>query len=185
MSYINKLEIDKILDDVEFNGSVHIMSTHETLYHKNFGWADYEAHQPYTDYTTIELASLSKQFTAIAVMTLVERGKLQLDTTIDRFIPEYEHSKIITLRHLLNHTSGIPDYSGEILVPKAIETREQELGRKLSSSFEVTECINSLCRAYSLHECLELTKGRPLHFKPGERTAYSNTNYHFLSDIIE
>lgn len=185
MSYINTIEIDKILDEVEFNGSVHIMRNNDTLYHRNMGWADYEAHQSFTDNTTIELASLSKQFTAIAVMTLVERGKLQLDNTIDEFIPEFEYSQNITIRHLLNHTSGIIDYSGEVVVPKAIEKREKELGRKLNSSFEITECINSLCRAYNINECLKLIKGRPLHFKPGEGTAYSNTNYHFLSDIIE
>ena len=83
MSYINAIEIDKILDEVEFNGSVHIMRNNVTLYHRNMGWADYEAHQPFSDNTTIELASLSKQFTAIAIMTLVEQGKLQLDNTID------------------------------------------------------------------------------------------------------
>lgn len=185
MSYISTIGIDKILDNADFNGSVYIMRNSETIYQKNMGWADYEAHISFTENTTIELASLSKQFTAIAVMTLVERGKLQLDNTIDKFIPEYKYSKDITIRHLLNHTSGIMDYSGEILVPNAIEKREKELGRKLNSSFEITECINSLCKAYSLNECLELIKGQPLHFKPGEGTAYSNTNYHFLSDIIE
>ena len=185
MSFINTVEINKILDDKEFNGSVHVMRKNDTLYHRNMGWADYEAKQPFTDNTTIELASLSKQFTAIAVMVLVEHGKLKLDNTIDEFIPEYEYSQNITIRHLLNHTSGIMDYSGEIVVPKAIKKREKELGRQLNNSFEIAECINSLCRAYSINECLELIKGRPLHFKPGEGTAYSNTNYHFLSDIIE
>ncbi|MDF2540748.1 MAG: hypothetical protein K0S47_466 [Herbinix sp.] len=185
MSYINPNEIDKILDDIEFSGSVHIMRNSDILYHKTSGWADYEARHPFTDGTTLELASLSKQFTATAVMTLVEGGKLLLDDTLDNYIPEYEFSNYITIRHLLNHTSGIVDYSGEILVPKAKERREKELGRKLNSSFEVTECINSLCKAYTVNECLELIKGSPLHFKPGDGTAYSNTNYHFLSDIIE
>jgi CubicO group peptidase (beta-lactamase class C family) len=118
-------------------------------------------------------------------MTLVEKGKLKLDHTIDEFLPEYEFSKDITIRHLLNHTSGIMDYSGEILVPNAIEQYERKLERKLKSSYEINEFINSLCRAYTFKECLDLVKGRPLHFTPGEGTAYSNTNYHFLSDIIE
>lgn len=185
MSHIDTIEIDRLFNDVEFNGSVHIMRNSDTLYHRNMGWADYEAHLPFTDNTTIELASLSKQFTAIAVMTLVEQGKLQLDSTIDEFIPEYEYSHNITIRHLLNHTSGIMCYTGEIVIPGALEKREKELGRKLIGSSEFTECITPLCRAYSINECLELIKGRPLHFTPGEGTAYSNTNYHFLSDIIE
>lgn len=185
MPYINLDEIDKILDDTEFSGSVHIIKNSEELYFRNMGWADIEEEYPFTDKSTIELASLSKQFTAIAIMTLVERGKLQLDNTINKFIPEYEYSKFVTIRHLLNHTSGIIDYSGEILVPKAIEQHEKAIGRKLRSSYEINEIVNPLCRAYNLNECLDLVNGRPLHFPPGETTAYSNTNYHFLSDIIE
>lgn len=185
MSYINPTEIDKILTSADFSGSIHIMKNGITLYHRNMGWADYEAQYSFTDNTTIELASLSKQFTAIAIMTLVEKGVLQLDNTIEKLIPEYEYSKYITIRHLLNHTSGIMDYSGEILVPKAMEQHEKELGRKLKDTFETYKFINSLCKAYRLDECLDLVKGKPLHFTPGEGTAYSNTNYHFLSDIIE
>ncbi len=185
MSYLNPSEIDKILNNAEFSGSIHIMKNGEALYHRSMGWADYETQYSFTDNTTIELASLSKQFTAIAIMTLVEKGLLQLDNTIDEIIPEYEYSKYITIRHLLNHTSGIMDYSGEILVPNAMERHEKELGRKLKNSYEINEFINSLCRSYSLDECLDLVKGRPLHFTPGEGTAYSNTNYHFLADIIE
>ncbi len=177
--------IDKILADAQFSGSVHIMRDGITIYHQTSGWADYENHVPFTDRTTMPIASLSKQITAAGIMLLVEQGKLQPDTTIDKFIPDYSYAKLVTIRHLLNHSSGIMDYTAEILLPDAIKQREKELGRELTSPFEVNKFVSSLARAYSLEECLELVNDRPLHFAPGEGTAYSNTNYHFLSDIIE
>jgi CubicO group peptidase (beta-lactamase class C family) len=83
----------------------------EVIFKEGFGLADVESRDPSTPATNFRMASVSKQFTALAVMLLVDRGKLSLDDTLDAFFvggPKYWEK--ITLKHLLTHTSGLPDY---------------------------------------------------------------------------
>src|SRR5690606_28579069 len=77
------------------------------------GLADVEHQVPVTDRTVFRIGSVTKQFTAAAVMKLVEEGKISLDATIADYLPDYpEPGRNVTIHQLLNHTSGIPSYTG-------------------------------------------------------------------------
>lgn len=185
-SVIDKDLINDVLKAWNFNGAVSLIIDNKNEYMNTVGMADFETECLFSTHTTMELASLSKQFTAVAIMKMVENKLVNLECKISQYIPKYSHANEITIRNLLNHSSGIPDYSGEIIVPNVLK----ELDSKCTSENNITtkmkmECINSVCRKYSIDECLNLVNPLPLHFIPGEGTAYSNTNYYFLSYIIE
>ncbi|HVN93959.1 MAG TPA: serine hydrolase domain-containing protein [Terracidiphilus sp.] len=97
----------------QFNGAILVAVRGEVIYRKGFGKADFQTGANFTPDTSSNIGSLTKQFTAMAIMILAEQGKLNYDDPVSRFIPEFSHSahlSQITLRQLLNHTSGIPDY---------------------------------------------------------------------------
>lgn len=186
MSAIDQNLINNILKAWNFNGAVSLIIDNKHEYMNTVGMADFETECPFTTHTTMELASLSKQFTAVAIMKMVENKLVNLESKISKYIPEYSHAKEITIRNLLNHSSGIPDYSGEIIVLNILKELESQGTSKNNITTKMKmKCINRVCRKYSIDECLDLVNPLPLHFLPGEGTAYSNTNYHFLSHIIE
>ena len=110
--------------------------------------------------TSFRLASITKTFTAIAVMQAVEEGRLSLDAPIKTWLPDYPRGDVITIRHLLGHTSGIRHY------PR--RGPERRLNKHLSSD-----------------ETLNLFKRRPLAFKPGHRFLYTSYGYGVLGKILE
>lgn len=127
-------------------------------YTSDFGSSNLEHAVPVTRSTLFQSGSLGKQFTAVAVMLQVEDGKLALDDSITRFFPEAPPSwKPITVRHLLTHTSGIPDY-GERTLDYRKDHTEDELAR--------------------------IAFGLPLEFPSGSRWNYSNTGYVLLGILI-
>jgi D-alanyl-D-alanine carboxypeptidase len=124
-----------------------------------YGLADLELGVPAATNTVFQIQSITKTFTSAAILLLVEEGKLSLDDPIGKHLEGTPDAwKNITIRHLLSHTSGIKDFINE---PTA------------SLRLDVTE-----------EEVLRATAARPLNFVPGERYAYSNTNYHLLAMII-
>ena len=97
----------------QFNGSVLVAEKGKVLYKKGFGFANMEwdiLNQPNTKH---RLGSITKQFTAMLIMQLVAEHKLELDSTVSKYLPEYPKANgdIITIHHLLTHTSGIPNYT--------------------------------------------------------------------------
>jgi CubicO group peptidase (beta-lactamase class C family) len=83
----------------------------QVVFKNAYGWANIEDKVPATAQTNYDIASLTKQFTAMAVMMLAERKKLNYDDSITKFFPDFpDYGKSITVRQLLNHTSGILDY---------------------------------------------------------------------------
>jgi CubicO group peptidase (beta-lactamase class C family) len=128
---------------------------------QGFGVADVESRDPCTPATNFRMASVSKQFTATAVLMLVDRGQLSLDDTLDRFFPGFsKYGEKITVRHLLTHTSGLPDY--EELVPDG-----------------TTLQLDDLAVVQLLMETSE-----PL-FPAGEKWQYSNSGFVVLGMIVE
>lgn len=113
-------------------------------------------------------------------MMLVEEGKVQLDAPLQNYIPEYTYSSQVTIRQLLNMTSGIPDMINEVIAEEIADSLKH-LSKKDAIIYENRE----LSRPFSLHEVLELVNGRELNFQPGEKIRYSNTNYSFLGSIVE
>ncbi|MGN6390877.1 MAG: serine hydrolase domain-containing protein [Gemmatimonadales bacterium] len=124
------------------------------------GWeqSNVELHALATDSTVYQSGSLGKQFTAALVVQLARAGKLGLDVPIRRYFPDGPPSwDSITVRHLLTHTSGIPDY---------------------------TDSLVDLRRDYTEGELVQLAAGLPLQFRPGDHWRYSNTGYVLLGAII-
>ena len=125
---------------------------------RGYGFANVEHMVPVTDETIFQSGSLGKMFTATAVMLQVEDGKLSLSDPITKFFPDAPASwRTITVRNLLNHTSGIPDYT--------------------TSTFDYR-------KDYTEDELAHMAFGTPLEFPPGSRWNYSNTGYALLGFIV-
>jgi len=135
---------------------------------QGYGFANLELRSPATKETVYEIGSTSKQFTATAIMMLVEEGKVRLDDTITKYFPEAPQAwRGITIRHLLTHTSGIQNH---VAVPHWLDVFRTNL------AFET---------APSRDELLKMFFKLPLEFQPGETWAYDNTGYYLLGIIIE
>jgi CubicO group peptidase (beta-lactamase class C family) len=123
------------------------------------GFADLELRVPTTPKTVFQIQSITKTFTSAAILLLADERKLSLDDPIANYLEGTPVSWTnITIRHLLTHTSGIKDFINEPTASLRIEVSEEDV--------------------------LRATAPRPLNFQPGERYAYSNTNYHLLAMII-
>ena len=135
---------------------------------QGYGFANLELRSPATKETVYEIGSTSKQFTATAIMMLVEEGKVRLDDTITKYFPEAPQAwSRITIRHLLTHTSGIQNH---VAVPHWLDVFRTNL------AFETTPPRDEL---------LKMFFKLPLEFQPGETWEYDNTGYYLLGIIIE
>src|ERR1700691_2417462 len=105
----------------QFNGAVLVAQEGKIIYRHAFGKANFQTGADFTPETPSNIGSVTKQFTAMAIMILAERNKLQYDDPVAEYIPEFSraaHLSRITLRHLLTHTSGIPDY-GDLAIDES------------------------------------------------------------------
>ncbi len=128
---------------------------------KGYGQADVERNVPVTTDTVFEIGSVTKQFTATAIMMLVDQGKISLDDKISRYrdgLPEAWRA--VTIRQLLSHTSGIPDY-------------------------EAIMGYSSYRNIMTADQVIALAAGKPMDFAPGTRWNYSNTGYFLLTLALE
>lgn len=101
--------VTRLVDSLHFNGNVLVAQHGTVVYQKSFGLANYDTGEKLNDSSLFELASVSKQFTAMAIMMLKEQGKLSYEDDVRKFILEIPYAGM-TIRHLLTHTSGMPDY---------------------------------------------------------------------------
>jgi D-alanyl-D-alanine carboxypeptidase len=135
---------------------------------QGYGFANLELRARATKETVYEIGSNTKQFTAAAIMMLVEDGKIRLEDTIKKYFPEAPETwHGITIRHVLTHTSGIQNH---VAVPHWLDVFRTNLG------FET---------APPRDELLKMFFKLPLEFQPGESWAYDNTGYYLLGIIIE
>lgn len=168
---VNAQEIQFRLDSLfttlaknnEFNGNVLVAEKGNIIYQHSFGYADAEHKLLNTDQTVFNLASVSKTFTAVAILQLKQKGKIKLDDPFVKFFPEFPWPEI-TLRHLLSHTSGLPDY-------QIFEKPYQDNPAKI---YALTDLIQSF-----------KNDKRGLLFKPGEKFSYSNTGFGLLALLVE
>ena len=146
----------------------------QVAYKRGFGMADLENKIPITPQTQFLLASLSKQFTAMAIMIAREQGKLRYEDPLSKFVPEFpEYARRITVRHLLQHLSGLPDYE-EILVGK------------IGSDFFRSATSPPAAHEFTAAEALAALARQPkLRFEPGAKYEYSNSGYVVLGQILE
>jgi D-alanyl-D-alanine carboxypeptidase len=140
--------------------SVAIVRNGSIIFEHGFGRRG--LHGPPVDGNTeFEVGSLTKQFTAAAILQLKERGRLSLDDRLAKYIPDFPHADELTLRELLNQTSGLSDF--------VLTNHFLKISHSLPGSFE---------------RIAHMASG-PLHFVPGSKWEYSNTNYIALGRVIE
>lgn len=173
---------DDALKKWNYNGAIIIAHDGEIIFERAYGMASFEEHIPNATHTSFNIASVTKQFTAACMMVLYEKGWLDLDDTLDQYLPSYTHASQITLRQLLNMSSGVPDYINDVM---AKQQEEDEKKTELSEKDYYIHCQKSDALYYSTDTVLNLVNDLPLLFTPGEKVYYSNTNYVLLDCVIE
>ena len=148
----------------EFNGNVLIAEKGKVIYEKSFGYADFASKRLNKKKSTFPIASITKTFTATAILQLNEQGKLSVNDKVIKYFPEFPYPAI-TIKNLLSHTSGLRPYDNFFdslrqAAPDTVFTNKDILPRFAS---------------------LKLN----LKFKPGDNSDYENTNYIFLALIVE
>jgi CubicO group peptidase (beta-lactamase class C family) len=142
--------------------SIGVKKGGEILVAKGFGYADLENEVEATERTVYRIGSITKQFTALAIMMLAEQGKISLDDDLTKFVPDYpSRDHAVTIDRLLNHTSGIKGYT---------EMKQFWSEARLDLSHE---------------ETIDMFSAAPFEFAPGEKYQYNNSAYYLLGVIIE
>lgn len=150
----------KDVEDNGFSGSVLVAKDGKILLSKGYGIADLGKKTENTSKTIFEIASLTKQFTAMGIMILEDRGLLDVNDPIIKYIPDFPRGDEITIHHLLTHTSGVPqiiDFYG-----------------RGGGNYNLTP-----------EKIVDILKDKPLRFEPGKEYEYRNSNYALLGCIIE
>jgi CubicO group peptidase (beta-lactamase class C family) len=161
-------QIDSLLNRYyelgQFNGSVLVAQNGEVVYEAGFGWANREWSIPNTPDTRFRIGSITKQFTAVMILKLVEQGKISLDGKITDYLPAYpqETGSQVTIHQLLTHSSGIPSYTG---LPGFMA----EHGRD----------------PYPPDSLVAVFAPLELEFEPGSEFRYNNSGYFLLGLIVE
>lgn len=164
MSEVNQQTVDPLFAD--FSGdrpgaAVMVIKDGTAVLSKGYGLANLDSKIPCTPGSNFRLASVTKQFTAMSILILSERGKLSFDDKMMKFLPEFpDYGKDITIRQLLTHTSGLPDYEDFMPAGLTIPLSDRDV----------------------LHILRQQTKGR---FTPGTQFNYSNSGYACLALIVE
>jgi CubicO group peptidase (beta-lactamase class C family) len=161
-------KIDELMSQASkyrlFNGSVLVAENGKVIYKKGFGQANMEWNIPNTTETKFRLGSITKQFTATIILQLVEQGKIKLDGKLSDYLPDYRKDvgEKVTIHQLLNHTSGIPSYTG------------------------LPGFFNDVSRnPYSVADFVKKYASNDLEFEPGSKFSYNNSGYFLLGAIIE
>ena len=132
------------------------------VYRKAFGKANIELNVNMKPENVFQIGSMTKQFTAVAIMMLIEEGKLNVNDEITKYIPDYPmRGKKITIHHLLSHTSGIKDFT------------------RMKSIMSIAK------KDLTPKELVDFFKNEPMDFEPGEKFQYNNSGYVLLGYIIE
>ena len=161
----NKAKLDSLISTIEVNnkgmGSISVFRNGQEVYQRGYGYADVENKRKANALTRYRIGSISKTFTATLIMQLIEEGKISLSATLNDFYPQVKGSEKITIAHMLQHRSGIPDY---LNVPNYFEWYTQP---------------------HTKEELLQRVLLRENKFEPDTKYEYSNSNYILLTFITE
>jgi len=142
-----------------FNGTVLVSKNNKVIYRNSFGYADFDKNELLVPESSFYLASVSKQFTTMAVMILKERGMLSYDNKLSDYFPDFpDYADSVTIEHIMTHTSGIPDH---------FQLNAYKSGLNNDDVYDI------------------LVKQEDLDFEPGSKYSYSNGGYVLLSMIVE
>jgi len=158
---IDKLATETLSRTGVPSASIAVVKDGQIVYTKAYGDARLEPKTAATSEMRYSIGSISKQFTAAALLLLQEQGKLSLDDKVSKFIPDLTRANEVTIRQLLSHTSGYQDYwPQDYVMPMMLEPVKAQ-------------------------KILDLWARKPLDFDPGTKWQYSNTNYVIAGLIIE
>lgn len=158
---IDRLATDALASSGVPSASIAVVKDGKIVYLNAYGSARLEPKTPATSGMRYSIGSISKQFTAAAVLLLQEQGKLSLDDKVGKFIPDLTRANEVTIRQLLSHTSGYQDYWPQDYV------------------------MPMMLQPVTTAKILDMWARRPLDFEPGTKWQYSNTNYVIAGVIIE
>lgn len=153
--------LSRLHENGKFNGSVLIGTGDSVIYKSAFGYANQELSLPNTDSTTYLIGSITKPFTAMAILLLEQEDKLNLSDKLSEYFPDFPQSEAVTIDMLLTHTSGIRDYHA---LPDWVEISKEDKTPE-----------------YTIERVTEL----PYDFEPGTKFRYTNSGYILLGLIIE
>ncbi len=151
--------LDEYLTNISFSGSVLVVQDGNISHKKGYGFANIDRKTPNTTKTQYLIGSLSKQFTALAIMQLQEQDLLHLDDKISKYLSGFPNGSKISIKNLLNHSSGLPDY-----IDDWDKIKYQEL---------------------TPDQLIDLFKNKSLRFEPGSKVRYSSSGYVVAGKIIE
>jgi len=146
----------------DFHGSLLVAKNGKILYSNQVGYKDFRKKEPLNEKSAFQLASVSKQFTAAAIMILHERNQIKLTDTVNRYFPDFPYEDV-TIKNLLNHTAGLPKY---------FWVAEHKWKQKKAPTN---------CEMMTLLESSKVQR----FYKPGRNFDYSNTGYLVLASIVE
>lgn len=150
-------------DAYKFNGSALVAKNGEIIFHKAYGWKDAVSKSTNDTATHFPILSITKSFTAVVLLKLVEQGKLSLQDNLTKFLPDYPQGGKIKVEHLLTHSSGIYNYTNDI---------------DEADSAVVNHPV-------SRQKVLDIFYSKPLEFKPGKGFSYNNSGYYLAGLVIE
>src|SRR5436190_9208910 len=158
---IDKVATDTLARTGVPSASIAIVKEGQVVYVKAYGDARLEPKTPATPQMRYSIGSISKQFTAAAILLLQEQGKLSLDDKVGKYVPDLTRANEITIRQLLSHTSGYQDYWPQDYV------------------------MPMMLQPVTAQKIMDMWAKKPLDFDPGTKWQYSNTNYVIAGVIIE
>src|SRR5579863_3641254 len=141
--------------------TIEVVQHGSVVFSHAYGVADRDKRSPATVDTYYEIGSITKQFTAAAMLQLQEAGKLHLDDKLSVYLPDAPHAKEVTLRQLLAQVSGLPEY------------------------LDAMDAAGTSTKPASFDQLMSYITGKPLDFAPGSHWAYCNTNYIPAGRVIE
>ena len=157
---VDALFTDIVKDDLP-GAAVLVSRDGEVLFGKGYGLADVGNRVPVTPDTKFRIGSVSKQFTAAAILKLQEQGKLSVTDTLSTFLPNYPRGDEVTLHHLLTHTSGIHNYTTK------------------------ADFLDLATVPVTPEDQIDYFKDDPYDFDPGEEWVYSNSGYYLLAYVVQ
>jgi len=162
---VRKLEkwLDERYKEKQFHGSILLAEKGKVIFEKLYGYEDINDKHKLSKYSSFNIASLSKPFTAMAIMLLEQEEELSYDDDIRKYIPELDYLSGVTIKHLLQHTSGLEDYI-------SLTDKYWDKSKTFTS--------NNMIKMFQQYK----PKAK---FKAGEKFEYSNTGYVLLSEIVE
>ena len=155
----NGQSLSEYLNTVEFSGAILVSHNNEIIHSAGYGFANHDLGILNTPDTQFYIASLTKQFTSLAIIQLHEQGLLNINEPIDRYFPNFPNSSKITIKQLLTHTSGLHDFTNDWDDIKLLNLSAQDL--------------------------VDRIRNMEINFEPGSKVSYSSSGYILAGKIIE